>query len=47
LRHVANKESRPSIKIARIGSKALKKIKQSGMTPVAVAKAASPANQGR
>src|SRR4029079_15655699 len=38
LRHVANEKSWPSIKIARIGSKALKKIEQSGMAPVAVAR---------
>jgi len=38
LRHVANEKSRPTIEIAGIGSKALKKIKQPGMAPVAIAR---------
>ena len=38
LRHVANEKSRPAIEVTRIGSEALKKIKQPGMTPVAIAR---------
>src|SRR4029078_11211834 len=38
LRHIADEKSRPAIKIARVGSKVLKKIEQSRMAPVAGAR---------